>query len=98
GYNQAALLADFIGRNLTMPVVYALKRKKHSRRQASLDYEERKNNIRDIFSYSGKTKLDSCHILLIDDVLTTGATLDGAARVLLEAGAGSVSVLTLARG
>lgn len=98
GYNQAGLLAAFIGHDLAIPVVHALKRKKHSRRQASLNYDQRKANIKNIFSCSDKTNINSCHILLIDDVLTTGATLDGATRVLTEAGAGMVSVLTLARG
>ena len=98
GYNQTTVLSKLISRKLGVPTVPAIRRNKHSRRQAFLDQKQRQQNVKDIFCLSGKTKPESQHILLIDDILTTGATLDMAARLLLSAGAGEVYVLTLARG
>jgi len=98
GYNQAALLAELIADKLNVPIIHALKRKRHSRKQAYLNHEQRKRNVENIFALSGKTNLHSHHIVLVDDVLTTGATLDRASRLLHEAGVAEVYVLTLARG
>jgi predicted amidophosphoribosyltransferase len=62
-----------------------------------LDAEGRRANVRGAFTLSRPAAVDGRHVLLIDDVFTTGATVAECARVLREAGASAVGVLTLAR-
>ena len=98
GYNQAEILARLIGKRTGIPVINPLKRRRNNVRQATLDLDTRRRNVKDVFSPKGKTNLKGYHIVLVDDVLTTGATLDAATAALKEAGAAYVEVLTLARG
>ncbi|MFO7821231.1 MAG: ComF family protein [Lentisphaeria bacterium] len=98
GYNQAEILASLIGRIISVPCIRPLKRTKNSKRQATLDFDKRRKNVEQVFSAKRKTNLEGYHIVLIDDILTTGATLDSATIALKEAGAAVVEVLTLARG
>lgn len=98
GYNQAELLARLIGSITGIPMIKGLRRTRNRRRQATLDLKTRQRNVRQIFSHNGKTNLKGYHIVLVDDVLTTGATLDAATLTLKRAGAEVVEVLTLARG
>ena len=65
--------------------------------QTGLGRKERVKNIRDAFSVKNRGKIDGKKLLLVDDVLTTGATINECARVLRAAGAERVDVLTLAR-
>jgi len=98
-YNQARLLAVVLGRQLEVPVAYrALERLRFTRTQTRLDAEERKRNVRGAFRAALPEWIDGRRWLLIDDVMTTGATVDECARVMKAAGAVSVSVVTLARG
>jgi predicted amidophosphoribosyltransferase len=62
-----------------------------------LDYEERWESIRGAFALPEGGRVDNSRILLLDDVMTTGATLDAYSRVLANAGASSVIALTVAR-
>lgn len=95
-YNQAALLARAVGQGLEVPVeLLTLQRQKATRPQVGMKREERLRNVRDAFVVTGK--VGGKTILLVDDVLTTGATLEACSRVLLDAGAKEVRVLTLAR-
>lgn len=94
GFNQAADLA----RRLGLPVVPALRRVRATTPQADLPAAQRHRNVRDAFAMTrcGR-RLAGATIVLIDDVSTTGATLDACARVLKAAGVAEVRALTAAR-
>ena len=98
GYNQSALLARGLGRIVGLPVEErALVRERNTPSQAErASADERRLNVEGAFRYRGEG-LRGQRVLLIDDVATTGATLDACARVLREGGAASVWALTLAR-
>ncbi len=105
GFNQAFALAQYavgflVARHpewrLTLAAT-ALKRKRATPSQAGLSPRERRLNVRDAFAVSDAGAVADKHILLIDDILTTGATARAAAQALLDAGAASVRVATLAR-
>jgi ComF family protein len=96
GFNQAALLSDIIGERLNLPVVEQLLRKvRRTKDQTKLDPVEREENMRGAFRADSE-KLAGKRILLVDDVVTTGATLREARRALDEAGAEAVLALTVA--
>jgi len=97
GYNQAELLARGVAKRRRIPVVNALRRRKPTANQAGLTSAGRRRNMAGAFEARGAVELRSKRILLIDDVFTTGATASACARALKKAGAGSVSLLTLAR-
>jgi competence protein ComFC len=96
-FNQAELLARRIAPVYTK-IVSAdnLVRLRHTRTQAELKSSDRLSNVKDSFSVRWPDRIKGKHILLIDDVLTTGATSSEASRALKDAGANSVLVLTLA--
>ncbi|GAI53812.1 unnamed protein product [marine sediment metagenome] len=98
GYNQSRLLAQELGKLINLPVVdNCLVRKKHAPPQArSLTVDERRSNVADAFAYRDQ-RLKDKQVLLIDDVSTSGATLDTCAAALKAAGAISVWGLVLAR-
>jgi len=75
----------------------ALTRHRRTPPQTGLDGDHRRRNIKNAFSVPDEARLAGKHILLVDDVYTTGATVGECARVLLAANAGRVDVLTLAR-
>jgi ComF family protein len=99
GFNQAALLARELGKLQHMPVAPGLlKRMRNSPSQAqAATADERRSNVRGAFQIAQADSVEGKRVLLIDDVCTTGATLDACARVLREAGAARVWGLTLAR-
>lgn len=100
GFNQSMLLARQIGRRWNAPVIEALRRSKRTLPQAGLTSAERRANIRRAFEVRGGAKakpLNGMRVLLIDDVLTTGATAGACARELKRAGAAHVTFLALAR-
>lgn len=97
GFNQSELLADELSRHLGAPVSLALQRHKHTPAQAGLTLHERRRNVASAFSVRHQQQLENKHVLLIDDVLTTGATIAAASAALKKAGARRVSGLTLAR-
>jgi len=98
GFNQAALLAMTISRRLEKPLeVEALRRSRMTTPQTSQDHDARRRNVRRAFAVTRPARIKGRRILLIDDVMTTGATVDECARVLMAAGAARVDVLTLAR-
>ena len=70
---------------------------KNTPHQVGLPPEQRRLNVRGSFSVSDPKRIEGKKIMLIDDVITTGATLDEAARVLLDSGASMVVAYTLAR-
>lgn len=97
GFNQAEILTRNFSETLNYPLSLALQRQKHLPPQAELDEAGRRANIRGSFAWSGPS-LAGQTIILIDDVVTTGATLNEAARVLRQAGAGRIYGLVLAKG
>jgi ComF family protein len=102
GYNQSALLAQQLGAALQVPVrLDLLRRHRYTRSQTRLNPQQRSQNVRGAFSCAtqpGVTQaIDGRRLLLIDDVLTTGATLRACAQVLRDKGARSIWALTLAR-
>ncbi len=98
GFNQAALLAEEISRRLAIPLdATAIVRKRATAPQTSRDHDARRRNVRRAFAVAKPARVAEHAVLLVDDVMTTGATVDECARVLLEAGARSVDVFTLAR-
>ena len=98
GYNQAALVAKAIGRQVGVPVVAnALLRVRDTDSQTRLNRDERKRNVDAAFACAECTPFVGRRITLVDDVATTGATLDACAAVLFACGAQSVNAFTLAR-
>ena len=98
GYNQADLVARPLARNLGLPYrAVLLTRTKPRPDKHILSLEERWESVRGAFATRPGSKVDNLRVLLVDDVMTTGATLDAAARALRDAGAKSVIGLTVAR-
>lgn len=98
-FNQSALLAQGLSRATGVPsLVTALERAKRTRAQVGLAQEARQKNVAKAFAMSrdGGRSVSGKRVLLIDDVLTTGATANACARVLLDAGAKAVDVLAIA--
>ena len=97
GFNQAELLAKELSRYAGIPVDTAILKKCHATRsQKKLDAAERKKNLQKAFQVVGNPA--GMRILLIDDVYTTGSTMDVLAKLLLEKGASHVYFLTLCIG
>jgi ComF family protein len=97
GFNQSAMLAEFIGKDLQLPVCHALRRKRRTSQQAGLSRQERDKNMKNAFQIRNQKAILEQSILLIDDVFTTGNTLQEASNTLLKNGAAEVNVLTIAR-
>lgn len=97
GYNQAELIAGALGKTLCIPVDSRLmKRKVNTRPQKELDYRERKQNMKNAFFLKGENRYR--RILLVDDIYTTGSTIEAAAELLKRNGAENVFFLTIAMG
>lgn len=97
GFNQAALLAAPVAHALNAPLCTgSLRRIRHTARQVGLAQRQRQRNVEGAFS-AQPARVAGCRILLVDDVLTTGATASACSAALLDAGAEQVLVLTLAR-
>ncbi len=98
GYNQADLIARPLARRLKLPhraVLLVRTRPRPDKHVLSL--EERWESVRGAFATRPGSQVDNLRVLLVDDVMTTGATLDACSRALLDAGAKSVIGLTVAR-
>jgi ComF family protein len=99
GYDQTALLAAVLARELDLPVVPAVVRTRATRAQHALGRAERATNVGHRFAVHEAfgAAVAGHWLVLIDDVVTTGATLSACARALMDAGALAVSALTVAR-
>lgn len=97
GFDQSALLARPVARRLGVPWVRALERTRHTDRQASLDRMNRVSNVKDAFRCRAEPQVANRRVLLVDDVRTTGATLEACKRALHEKGARTVYTLVLAQ-
>ncbi len=95
-YNQAELLAKMVGRILQIPVAPVLKRRYTRTKQAKLKRRER-HHLQDVFYCIHPRLLDGRKVMLVDDVITTGATLAAAAEALKNCHITGLSILTVAR-
>jgi ComF family protein len=99
GYNQSELLARVVARRLDRPLSATLVRQRPTRPQVGLDAAARRQNVVDAFLFNADgPSLEGCRILLIDDVCTSGATLDACARALRAGGPAWIGAATLTRG
>jgi ComF family protein len=99
-FNQSALLAEVVAKASGIPVAYsALKRVKATPQQVGLSQVQRATNVQGAFRVpeDGKGAVAERRLILVDDVLTSGATVDACAKALRRAGAASVDVLVFAR-
>lgn len=96
GYNQSLLLAREIARNISAPCRQLLKREKNTLIQAGLGRDARRQNVKGAFRLCGEVAAGTC-ILLVDDIMTTGATVGEAAMLLKKGGASAVYVAVAAR-
>ncbi len=94
GYNQAYLIASHMGSYRSKIDLTLLKRTKRTKPQSELNKKQRKSNMKDAFVCSERVK--GKYVLLVDDVVTTGNSVNQAAKVLLEAGATAVYVAAVA--
>ncbi|TFH76489.1 MULTISPECIES: ComF family protein [Pseudomonas] len=98
GFNQAAMLARWLGKQLDLPCEeHVLRRIQDTSAQQALDAKARKRNLRNAFDLLPDAHVQGRHLALVDDVLTTGATAQALARLLMDSGATRVDVYCLAR-
>jgi len=97
GFNPSELLAREIARRTHLPVENAVRRVRNTPAQAGLTSAKRRLNVSGAFQAKRRAAIDGRRVLLIDDVMTTGATAASCARALQRAGARQVTLLTLAR-
>lgn len=95
GFNQARMLAQHLG----SPVIDALIRRRHTRAQVELAADRRHSNVVNAFAVRRcyRSRIEGMRLVIVDDVSTTGATLEACAKVLHDAGAVEISALTAAR-
>lgn len=95
-FNQTALLARLLAKNLQVPLIAdSLRKERDTPPQTEVSGRERMKNVKGVFSVI--EKVEGLDLLLVDDVVTTGATAGECAKVLVKAGAKSVTVVCLAR-
>lgn len=97
-FNQSEALMEWVSRRTGIPACRPLVRRRHTVTQTHFDRRQRMRNLRAAFALRHNACVKDQSFLLVDDVLTTGSTLDECARVLLEGGARSVHAITVARG
>lgn len=97
GFNQSELLAHKISKKFEVELLLELLRIKNNTPQAKLEEEKRRSNLSGSFYWTGRA-LNNKKIILIDDVATTGTTLDETAKILKQAGAQKVIAITVAGG
>jgi competence protein ComFC len=97
-FNQAEVLARLLSQRCGIPVIPCLKRTRYTSTQTRLDRWERMKNLRGAFELRRNARVQGRHLILIDDVFTTGSTVNECASVLRRAGAATVRVMTVARG
>jgi ComF family protein len=97
GFNQSELLAKEISRRTGVPVSKVVRRVRSTVTQAGLTNAKRRDNVARAFRANSRRSLQGLRVLLIDDVMTTGATAAACAAALKKAGARHITLLTLAR-
>lgn len=97
-FNQSWLMAFYLGKMQGKPAVYhALVKIRNNRSQTNLDSDERKENVAGVYKVSRISIIKDKNILLIDDVYTTGATIEEVYKTLRRNGARQVKILTVAK-
>lgn len=97
GYNQSELICEGMAKELGIPVVKRnLRRKKYTQTQTHKNRDERQRNIKDVFSIRNPEQFQGKHILLVDDIITTGATTEGCYQTLKSIPGLRISVAALA--
>lgn len=97
GYNQAEMVCAEISRTHSIPLECGLKRVRWTSPQAHLSKSKRSRNLKNAFVVVNKEAICGKRVLLFDDVMTTGSTLNECSRRLVKAGATEVNILTIAR-
>lgn len=98
GYNQSELLARKISRLADIQLEkQVLKKQKSNQPQSSLNKEQRKENVKNVYKVQNELKISNKKVLLVDDIYTTGATVNECAKMLKQAGCKEVGVLTIAK-
>ena len=98
GFNQAFLLAQEIADYFNLEVAHLLERRKDTIKQSKLSKLARRENLQKQFKIINSKRTNNKRILLVDDIYTTGATVNQASKVLLEARAKEIKIITLATG
>ena len=96
GYNQSKLLAKELSKLINVPVFDGLTKTKRTSKQVGLKRKERKVNLKGAFKLTSKKEIIDKSILIVDDVMTTGATVERIAELLKKKGAKIVKALTVA--
>jgi ComF family protein len=98
GFNQAGLIAGCLGRNLNLPVRFdILRRSQWTDPQTRLSRSQRLLNVKEAFSVDKPEEAADCRVLLLDDVFTTGTTLNECSKTLVKAGVAEVHAVTVTR-
>ncbi len=97
GFNQCESLAAELSRHTGLPVLKALRKTRRTEKQSVLSGAKRRRNVRGSFGVDNSSAITGKRLLLLDDVLTTGSTVNAAAAELKKHGALRVAVLTVAR-
>jgi len=97
GYDQTGLLARQLALQKRIPLLRGVSRNRHTLPQVGLDVRHRRKNLRNAFSIRPETSIHDASILVVDDVMTTGVTVNELAVLIKKAGASTVLVLTVAR-
>ncbi|MGB1360712.1 MAG: double zinc ribbon domain-containing protein [Alphaproteobacteria bacterium] len=97
-YNQSALLGKIITKDINKPIdVLSVIRTKNTKSQGNKTYNQRHKNIKSAFKVAKPNNIKGKNILLVDDVYTTGATLDELSKTLLKAGANKIYAVSFAK-
>ena len=97
GHDQAEMLASAIAKRSGYKHIAALRRQKHGKQQKYLHTDERIENVKGMFGVSGRYDITGKNVVLVDDLVTTGATVSEAARILYESGAAYVACVCIAK-
>ena len=99
GFNQADQMARVLAHNRGIPMVHMIKRVKKTKFQAGLSANERQSNVQEAFELVNQDlgRYRNKHLILVDDLLTTGSTIKAAAQVLLVAKPASITIVVAAR-
>lgn len=97
GFNQSEILADGISKILNIKIdSTSVVRTKYTTSQTFLNKEERQDNVRNVFHVTNQNIIQNKKVILIDDVITTGSTIEACAQEILKAGASEIMLLSLA--
>lgn len=98
GFNQCEVIARHMGYHINVPVSDCIKKIKNTKEQKTLTKEERVKSIKGAFKVSRIKDIKNKNVILIDDVMTTGATINECKDVLKKSGVNKITVLTIAKG